>query len=236
MIFNILLTILTGLNMDGIPQASLFLGIIPALVILYISLKDYEGEYKDKTIFISFIGGIILGALAVLARFLNYSPPMLIVYIVVFAFFDQLIKTIILNLKRLQKKRTTPLYGLSLGLGFGSVFTPFLIIAASTSPEYNLYHLVLITIGSFGIILFHASTATLIGYGVYQGQLIKYLFFAIILQIPFNTVYDITRNYSNEYYPIFQIILIIYGLILYLYIIRKTLPLVYKTKRKRRNT
>ena len=56
--------------MDNIilPQASLFLGIIPALILLYISLKGYEGHYKDKTIFLTFIIGIVLGFIAEIGR------------------------------------------------------------------------------------------------------------------------------------------------------------------------
>ena len=91
--------------MDVIPQTSLFLGIIPALVLLYISLKGYEGHYKDKTIFLTFVVGIILGVIAAFAQSLTFAG--VIIYIILLAFFDQLLKTIVLNLRRLQGKRET---------------------------------------------------------------------------------------------------------------------------------
>jgi hypothetical protein len=50
-------------------------------------------------------------------------------------------------------------------------------------------------IGSLGIILFHAATGAIIGYGVYSHKLSTYLFYAILLQIPITTLIGIT-NFS----------------------------------------
>ena len=60
MTFNIFFSILAGLSMDVPIQGLLFLGIIPALILLYIGLKGYEGYYRDKTIFLTFIIKIII--------------------------------------------------------------------------------------------------------------------------------------------------------------------------------
>ena len=76
--------------MDVIPQTSLFLGIIPALILLYISLKGYEGHYKEKNIFLTFVVGIILGFFAATAR--SFTLPLVIAYIILFALFEQLLK------------------------------------------------------------------------------------------------------------------------------------------------
>jgi len=38
--------------MSQLPQALLFVGIIPALILLFISLKGYDGYYKDRIIFL----------------------------------------------------------------------------------------------------------------------------------------------------------------------------------------
>jgi hypothetical protein len=211
--------------MEGIlPQASLFIGIIPALVILYISLKGYEGQYKDKHVFLTFAIGIILGFIVALARLLINPLPLMVVFIVLFAFFAQLFKTIVLNVGRLQETRKTTIYGLSLGLGFGSVFTPFLLIAGGASIEAGYYFVSLVSIGAIGIILFHGATGAYIGYGIYSGKLTKYLLTAIILQLPFNALIDMTRFYPNIYFPHFQIILVLYGLLIFLYVFKKIMP------------
>ena len=222
--------------MEGIlPQASLFIGIIPALVILYVSLKGYEGQYKDKHVFLTFAIGIILGFIVALTRLLINPLPLLIVFIVLFAFFEQLFKTIVLNVGRLQEKRETTIYGLSLGLGFGSVFTPFLLIAGGASIEADYYFVSLVSIGAVGIILFHGATGAYLGYGIYRGKLTKYLLTAIILQLPFNALIDMTRFYPNIYFPHFQVVLVIYGVLIFLYVVKKIMPeILSKDKRRKK--
>jgi hypothetical protein len=229
MTFNILFSIPAGITMAVPLQAILFLGIIPALILLYIALKGYEGYYKDKTIFITFILGIILGIIAAIVRHVIWYP-LVVTSIIIFAFFEQLLKTIFLNLGRFQRKKETPIYGLSMGLGFGSSFTPFLIIQASTIAGNDLLFLTMIAIGSLGFIFFHAATTTYIGYGVYTGRLTKYLLIAILIQIPFNIFVDLASLYGKQnyayysFYKYFQIMLVIYGGIIFYYVIKKILP------------
>lgn len=236
MTFNIFFPIQAGSkNMDGIlPQASLFLGIIPALILLYIGLKGYEGHYKDKTIFLTFVIGIILGFISAIAR--SQFLPLVIAVIILLAFFEQLFKTIVLNIGRLQLKKETTIYGLSLGLGFGSVFTPFLIIAASTTIQNDVYAASLIAIGSLGIILFHGATGAYIGYGIYTGKMLKYLLTAIIIQLPFNVIVDSTRFYPNKYFPYLQLGLIIYGGIIFWYVFKKIMPQILSQSQRRKRS
>jgi len=221
--------------MDVIPQTSLFLGIIPALILLYISLKGYEGHYKDKNIFLTFVVGIILGFFAAIAR--SFSLPLVIAYIILFSLFEQLFKTIILNIGRFHEKKETIIYGLSLGLGFGSVFTPFLIIAVSSLITSDLYALSLVAIGSLGIILFHGATGVCIGYGIYVGKLTKYLLAVIIVQIPFNIIIDmmlVSSDDPSSYLKLGIIIgLVAYGAIVFWYVIKKIMPKILTRSRKR---
>ena len=220
--------------MEVLPQASLFLGIIPALILLYICLKGYEEHYKDKTIFLTFVIGIILGFVSAIVRLLLFLP-LVIVVIILLAFFEQLSKTIILNVGRLQLKKETTIYGLSLGLGFGSVFTPFLVIAASASIQGDVYAASLTAIGSLGIILFHGATGAYIGYGIYTGKMLKYLLTAIIIQLPFNVIVDLTRFYPNKYFLYLQLGLIIYGGIVFWYVVKKIIPQILSQRQRKRS-
>ena len=210
--------------MDVPVQAVLFLGIIPALIFLYIALKGYEGYYKDKTIFLTFIAGIVLGVIAAVVRLIIYPPFFSIVYIVLFAFFEQLLKTIILNIGRLQLKKETTIYGLSFGLGFGSSFTPFLVIAMSLSGQSSLWFLSLAVLGSLGFILFHAASGAYIGFGIYSGKMTKMLFIAIFLSIPFNAIADIARFYLDPYFRYYQAGLVLYGAIFFVFVVKKVMP------------
>jgi hypothetical protein len=213
-----------------IPQTSLFIGIIPALIILYIGLKGYEGHFKDKTIFLTFIVGIILGFIAAVIELFTRGIG-LIIYIILFPVLEQLSKTIVLNLGRFQEKQETTIYGLSLGLGFGSVFTPAAIIMGNFQ-EINIAFIAAI-VGSFGIILFHAASGAIIGYGVYTHKLSTYLTFAILLQIPITTVIGVTNLFNISY---LQISIVIYGAIVYWYAIKKIMPRILQESQRRKRT
>jgi len=220
-------------------QAILFLGIIPALFFLYVALKGYEGYYKDKTIFLTFITGIFFGILAAIIRLVINPLPLMIIFIILFAFFEQLFKTIVLNIGRLQYKKETTIYGLSLGLGFGSSFTPFLVIAGSLSGQSSGTFLTLVAFGSFGFILFHAATGALIGYGIFSGKMTKYLFMVIVLQIPFNTIADLTRLdfiFNSVYYPLYQAAIVVYGVIIFIYVLKKVMPKILEENERRKRS
>ncbi|MBE3120914.1 MAG: protease PrsW [Thermoplasmata archaeon] len=214
-----------------IPQTSLFIGIIPALIILYIGLKGYEGHFKDKLIFLTFIVGIIIGFISAVIELFTTKGIGLIIYIILFPVLEQLSKTIVLNLGRFQEKQETTIYGLSLGLGFGSVFTPAAIIMGNFQ-EINIAFIAAI-IGSFGIILFHAATGAIIGYGVYSHKLSTYLTFAILLQIPITTVIGVTNLFTVSY---LQISLVVYGIIVYWYVIKKIMPRILQESQRRKRT
>ena len=220
----------------------LFLGIIPALLLLYISLKGYEGFYKDKGIFLTFILGIIFGIIAAIVRFVTNPLPSLalgfvnaLFYVIIYALFEQLFKTMVLNLRRLQGKKETVIYGLSLGLGFGSSFTPFLVILGSMSSENSLTFVSIVAFGSLGFILFHAATAAYIGYGIYKNKLMKFLIIAILIQLPFNLIVEATRYYSESYHVCLQTALVIYGLIIFWYVVKNIIPNILKDEKRKRS-
>jgi hypothetical protein len=213
-----------------IPQTSLFIGIIPALIILYIGLKGYEGHFKDKLIFLTFIVGIIIGFISAVIELFTRDVG-LIIYIILYPVLEQLSKTIVLNLGRFQEKQETTIYGLSLGLGFGSVFTPAAIIMGNFQ-EINVAFVGAI-VGSFGIILFHAATGAIIGYGVYSHKLSTYLTFAILLQIPITTVIGVTNLFTISY---LQISLVVYGIIVYWYATKKIMPRILEESQRRKRT
>ena len=210
-----------------IPQASLFLGIIPALILLYFSINGYEGYYKDKIIFLTFVAGIIAGFISVIIE--TFASGIGILFIVLFPIIEQLFKTIILNFGRFQRKKETVVYGLTLGLGFGSIFTPFSMITANiTTGEPSI--IILIIIGSIGIILMHGATGVCIGYGIYDGKLVNYFVTAIFLHLPVTALFYITAFLEIEY---LQVGLIFYGLLIYWWVTKKIMTRILPHKRKR---
>ncbi|MCX6671841.1 MAG: protease PrsW, partial [Euryarchaeota archaeon] len=135
------------------------------------------------------------------------------------------------NIGRFQEKQETTIYGLCLGLGFGSVFTPAAIILGNFQ-EVNLSFIAAI-IGSFGIILFHAGTGVLIGYGVYVHKLSTYLTIAILLHFVITTVIGVTNLFQVSY---LQIILVIYGIIIYWSATKRIMPRILSENQRRKRT
>ena len=221
--------------MDPLPQSLLFLGIIPALILWFIGLKGYEGYYSDRGAFLAIAFGIIMGLVSAAVRIIVNPFPYLFTYIVIFAFFDNLLKTMVLNIGRLHNEKKTLIYGLSFGLGFGSSFTPLLIIAASGTGFADFNSLALITFGSIGFIFFHAATATFIGYGIYIGKVFNFLLIAIALQLPFNFIADVARDYNSSYFNLAQIGLIVFGLIIYYLVITKYMVKIKQDKKRKRS-
>ncbi|KYK30864.1 MAG: protease PrsW [Thermoplasmatales archaeon SG8-52-3] len=213
--------------MDVLPQTLLFIGIIPALILLFISLKGYDDYYKDKIVFLTFISGIIAGFISNIIEWFT-SAGIGIWFIILFPVLEQLFKTIILNISRFHGKKETVVYGLSLGLGFGSIFTPFSIILTEIQGG-NDYFVLLVAIGSLGIILAHAATGISIAYGVYKYKMRKYLMFSILFYIPVTATIFITAFYNIGY---LQVILVAYGLILYWYATKKIMPRILEKNKK----
>jgi len=216
--------------MNVLPESSLILGIIPALILLYWVLKDWQGEYVEKTLFIMFIIGIITGFIASVIEIFTLTSGILI--IILFPVLEQIMKTMVLNLPRFHLKRSTVLYGLALGLGFGSIFTPVSMLLANIQTG-SLFVIASILIGSIGIILMHGATGLLIGYGVYQGNLTKYFLFAVLLYIPVSLGVFLTGLFQIDEY---QIAIIFYGILIYWYVLKTYMKPVVNQKQLRKRT
>ncbi|KYK27712.1 protease PrsW [Thermoplasmatales archaeon SG8-52-1] len=217
--------------MEELPQALLFIGIIPALILLFISLKGYEGYYKEKLIFLTFVVGLIIGVITVVIE--TYTAEIGIYFIILFPILEQLFKTIVLNIGRFHGKNETPVYGLSLGLGFGSIFIPSSLVLLNIQGVFDNLSIALSIIGSIGIILIHAATGVCIGYGVYQYSLIKYVLFAIILYIPVTALTFISTYVEIVY---IQLAIFPYGIILYWYITTRIMIKIKSDSRGRKRS
>lgn len=205
-----------------IPESSLLLGIIPALVTLYYSVKYWNGKYSEKTLFIMFILGIFIGfIIAVVQSQIAFNLEFLILY----PFLEQIVKTIILNLKRFHDKKETVLYGLALGLGFGSIYPPASLLILSNQINSTL-SLLLILMGSIGLVFLHGVTGALIGFGIYQRKLAQYYLFAVLILIAANII---RLDYQLQW------INLVFGILLFWYIhssiTKKTISITKRLKR-----
>jgi len=201
-----------------IPQSSILLGIIPALILLYYSLKGWQGKFAEKTLYIMFIIGIISGfTVAIVQSQIAVTIELLILY----PFLEQIVKLVILNLRRFQEKQSTVIYGLALGLGFGSIYPPASMILI---PEgYTDVQLLIILLGSIGLLFIHGVTGAFIGYGVYKGKMPWYYIQSVIILIIANLLRDPSYHWIN----------LIIGICLYIYLQKTIMKEISGTMKKR---
>jgi RsiW-degrading membrane proteinase PrsW (M82 family) len=170
-----------------IGSALLPIGIIPALLVLYVTLAGYEEKFKDSYIFLTFIGGIAVGTLVyfmeiwVLTIF-NYEVLLQLIDIILvlsflFALFEHLAKLVVLNLPRFQRDEGTVLYGASLGLGFaatsGAVFMREVDSLLSLEGAYA-------GLLAIGLMFVSCATTMLLGIGIVRQERMKFLVLAAL--------------------------------------------------------
>ncbi len=172
------------------------IGFAPAIALMLWTLQPYtypkveRPYFSDPTLFGMFAGGIIIGVIlhAVGVIFSAY-------YLFVAFLLEELIKLLILNLPRYQRRADVPFYGFGLGAGMASALAYGAINAtlANTSPD--ALSMVVIIAYSIMLSLLHISTGTTIGIGVARGQpfvffgqaAVVHLAFALLL-VPFQQI------------------------------------------------
>jgi hypothetical protein len=171
-------------------------GFGPAMGLLYFTLKDYtypkaeKPFFDDRKAFAFFALGIVLGM--VLFAFESWgrtimSAETLILLVVLYALMECLMKLVILNFPKFQRKVDTAFYGLSLGLGiastytFATVYSSFMLLEDPGAFEYVAF-----TLLGLPLVLVHGSTTTFIAIGVVRADRLPYLSEAILVQLGYN--------------------------------------------------
>lgn len=215
---------------EFLPQSSLFIGIIPALALVYLLISKWMGKYTEKIVFLMFVFGIIFGFLVTFVE-LYINLINLIQFIIIFRLIEIMGKTVILNLRRFQEKQQTVLYGIVLGLGFGSIYPPVSLLLINTIAVSSL-ELVSVLIGSLGMLFIQGATGALLGYGVLKRK----LFFTVMLSALLNIIFQVLFFYLLIGLVInLTWILIIGGSIVYFIILKQIVnPVSIQSKRRRR--
>ncbi len=216
-----------------ITTGAIIFGISMTLLIMWLSLRKYTGFYSEKALFKSLILGFILGFIAFLIEYLSYDAGIL--FLILFPFVEQSVKFVGINSPSYHGKRETIIYGLVMGLGFGSIFAPLLIVVASKALASNYISVTSSLLLSIGYILFHGGTGCLLGYGVYNGdERWKYLIYSALLGFPITTAETFDVFFTNIYSVIVvRMMEMIYATLIFVIVHRKFLPFsVPKNRRK----
>mgnify|MGYP006275108911 CR=1 FL=1 len=211
---------------EFLPQSSLFIGIIPALALVYLIIRKWTGNYQEKMVFLMFVFGIISGFTVIFVEF-YVGLTTLLEFVIIFRLIEIMGKMIILNLRRFQEKKETVLYGLVLGLGFGSIYPPVSLLLIN-AVSVSTFDIISVLIGSIGMILIQGSTGALLGYGVFKRNLIIPISVTLIFHVIFHyLLFELVFTWTW--------ILFLGGLISYLVAMQKIVyPVSDQSKRRKR--
>jgi len=192
------------------------LGLVIPIFIMFWTFKGYDKHLDDQLIFLSLVLGFAVGMVTALIyrwTIAYYFPNLtniviFVVLMMMLPFFDNLLKLIILNMKKFGDRFDTTFYGASLGAGISSMvimskafeyFTNGPIAQwkeevgtdGSTDSEikellaqdhYSLAGLLFFTIA---IVLINVSIGIYIGYGCHKRKSMRYVLKATLISVPF---------------------------------------------------
>ncbi|RLF47208.1 MAG: hypothetical protein DRN29_03105 [Thermoplasmata archaeon] len=217
------------------------LGVIPSLFLLYLIIGEREGKFKEKSIIIVYIGGIILGSVIYIMEGMILYPMitgdvylnLIIIFSFIFSFLDQLVKLAVLNLSALSDSGL-PLYGASFSLGFSSVFAPLLF---GRTLEVGLENAMLVAL-PFSVMLINCSIGIIIGTGVKRNMRGKYFGLATVagMIIWITVIISIVYSLAGESVisAIFSVCSIVISSFAFITVYKKHLPYAMMDRRELR--
>ncbi|MDH7508083.1 MAG: hypothetical protein QHH00_01635 [Methanomassiliicoccales archaeon] len=150
------------------------IGFASSMALMFWTLRDYtyprieKPFFDDRKVFGLFALGLVLGIVIFSAQ--TYFPLAVVVVALAFALVEELIKLIILNIPKFQKKPDTGFYGLALGFGIGSTIAfGAVYLTLSFIDEINIWAASTTMILALQIVFLHGSTGATIGIGVARG-------------------------------------------------------------------
>jgi RsiW-degrading membrane proteinase PrsW (M82 family) len=150
--------------------------------------KVKEPFFDDSKIFKFFALGIALGM--IIFAFESWGRPTgetLVALVVMYAVMEELMKLVILNFPRFQRKVDTAFYGLALGLGIATTYTfASVYVSLLDLEDPGLFEMVAYSLLGLQFVLLHGSTTTMIGVGVVRRDLKGYFSEALLVHLGYN--------------------------------------------------
>lgn len=186
---------------DYIQLAAGIAGFGPAMALMYYTLSSYtypkveKPFFDDRKLFAFFALGVVLGmvifAFETWGSLISSSYTILLL-IMGFALMEELMKLVILNFPRFQRKVDTAFYGLSMGLGIAATYTFATVYVFLHDIEGNIQIAAIVAASILGIlfVLMHGSTTALIGIGVARGDVNGYFPEALLIHVGFALMYE----------------------------------------------
>ncbi len=173
---------------------SSIIGFVPSFAILYASWGNLEGLFSEKKLFFNYFIGWIIGIIIALFFLISMVAvrqylDLSIIFVVIFAIFTEMAKYIYLNAPKKREDYALPYYGFSFGLGIAAIWsvslTYFYLRMPMSSTDYLIASISFFFL-SIGMAALHASTGSMLGYGIFKKDWEKYLLESFGFAILFN--------------------------------------------------
>jgi hypothetical protein len=172
--------------------ASFVIGIVPALVLMWVGLRRFtypsieKTLFDDRRIFFALAVGMVVGTFSSLFSFSLTGVDLAssVIAVVGAAVFEEMFKLVYLNRKGYRQNFSSTFYGFALGLGIAATVV---LASGMGNPALtaNPLTIVVLVLSSFGYAGMEATTGTLIGYGCSKGLPWGYLIRALVVRLVF---------------------------------------------------
>jgi hypothetical protein len=217
-----------------------FAGIIPAVIMIFATLKEYDKYYEDKHFLGLLAVGLVSGTFISLIYYWciiylseNLNILVLIFIIIGMAIFEVLLLRIILSMKWLGGKYEITYFGVVIGGSFAGVLAMFCIFVYMVTHDITLQAVVSIIFLVPALSLVYIPTGALVGYGVYKKSSIKQPIKIILVKSIFNSIFIfwlIAFLFWSEGGWELMVFGVLFGVFMYTYVYRGVLPAALPVK------
>lgn len=209
--------------------AGVFVGLVPALLLLYHAVRERRGPVHQRIFLLLAIGmvgggfGFLLTIVVVPTLYAGLDL-LILGYGLGFPLLEGLMKAVVLFYRRLQGDAATPFYGAAFGAGYAAVVS----IAATYRGLYvpgvsPASYIPMSMLLSTALALLHIWAGVVVGFGSFVKRPARYIPLAVAGQIPFNLLL-IAGDGAGDWKPAFIAAGAAWGAALYMWAASAILP------------
>ena len=200
--------------MDMIFGLAMVLGIGPALILMYLGVRNYtyprveQPFFSDPRFFMLLVVGMIAGSVLFFAlRVLGLATN--VVYMVLMAIIEVMAMVVVMNLKRFRGQSDSIFYGYALGLGMScGLSTGIVFVVASTIETIDASVAVIVLMSvSFSLML--GAVGTTVGEGIARHRVMEFALQAAIPAIIFNILLWVLFQNPEDYGTLYYVCLVV---------------------------
>ena len=199
--------------MDMIFGLAMVLGIGPALILMYLGVRNYtyprveQPFFSDPRFFMLLVVGMIAGSVLFFAlRVLGFTTN--VVYMVLMAVIEVMAMVVVMNLKRFRGQSDSIFYGYALGLGMScGLSTGIVFVVASTIETIDASVAVIVLMSvSFSLMLGAVGTTV---EGIARHRVMEFALQAAIPAIIFNILLWVLFQNPEDYGVLYYACLVV---------------------------